>query len=371
MLAIDAVPQLRCDRCGNTTFSDLWRCTSVGRSDCPFQRLESSQRRYGLAFVIFIFGFIFVAAGISFTAFMGSHYGVTWSSIIILLVFLTIFVGFGGFACLLALYLAFGSAQSLLSNDRGTVWQESRLAGFLLGRRVAQRFNTESPPSRVRLMIPASIAALTETPSWNEIKQQIRNLRQMPEEERKRNMNTITANDAPRALFLAVVLDLASRGVIAVSRVRTWTARFGSVRYKEEEEIVLTPGERFQDGEPEGALEQQVVRVVSNWSHAPEVSDQPLGPNGKLLVRTILDSDCSSPGNNLTQIAAKDAIAKGMAERTSRWLPSFKFRETVKPTQESDHRTLVAWVGQHETTDWVRRLGNDIQKGIQSRESSD
>ena len=373
MLAINAVPPLRCDRCGNTSFNELWHCTTPGHNDCPFQRLQSSPRRYFLGFLIAAFGSFFLAAGIFFVIFMAGRYGVTWYFLLVLIIFLAVFLAFGGFAASLGLYLVFGSTRSLLHTQSATAWQESRILGFLLARRVVQRFAAESVPQPLRLHFPTSIAAVTETPSWQEIKQQIRHLGQVPPEERDRTMHDVTSNTAPGDLVLAVVLDLVSRGLLAGSRVRTWTSRFTSAQYKEEEEIVLTPGPEFVDIEssPSGDFERQILQLVTNWKSSTEAVDQPLGPTGKLLVRGILGTDRASPGGSLIQIPATDAVNTGLAVKTSRWLPTFKFNDDIKPTHDEDRRALLSWLRQYESLDWVRRLSEDIQAGIRSRETSD
>lgn len=372
VIAINTAPDLRCNQCANASFDRVWTCGEAARGICPFQRLNPSQNRYLAGILISLFGSIFILAGLFFPIAMIRQSGATWPSGFFLLVFLTVFLAAGGFIALLGLYLAFGTTRSLCLFQAGAAWQESRILGVLLARRVVQRLANESALPPVKLKFPASIAGLRESPSWQDIKQQIRNVRAMPADEQKQALKAATANPAPRQLVLGVVLDLVSRGVLTASRVRAWTAKFWSAQFKENEEIVLSLGPEFNAAAPPtGALEQQIVRIIANWRTLPASADQPLGPTGKLLVREILGTDRGSPGHTLMEIAATEPLANGLMVRSSRWWPSFKFTENTKPDQEEDHRALTAWIGQHESLDYVKRLSADIQAGIKSRESSD
>ena len=365
------VPKLGCDRCGSTGFDEVWECTGPNRSTCPFQRYNTSQSRYAAGLLVALFGSIFLFSGIFFAIFMARQ-GVTWYSFFVLLVFLAVFLAFGGFALLLGAYFAFGFERSLYLPQSETAWQGSQILGFILARRVVQRLSTESAPSRLKLKYPTSIAALVETSSWKDIKEQIRNLRSKPAEEQKRELKSATVSSVPRDLVLSVILDLVSRGLLTASRVRTWTAKFRSTRYKEGEEIVLSPGPEFNsDPRPAGAVEQKIIEIVMTWRTRPESASQPLGPTGKLLVRELLGSNSAFPGNNLIQLAVKQAVTDGIATQTSRWFHSFRFAETVKESQREDHATLMSWMRQFESADYVKRLAEDIQAGIKSRETSD
>src|SRR5262249_10425626 len=321
--------------------------------------------------LIFLFGSVFILFGVLFAAFMARTAGQTWYSGVVLLLFLAVFLGFGGFVALLGLYRAFGVARSLCLP--GSAWQESRILGVLLARRAVQQMGNESSPTQIKLNFPASIAGLAEIPSWKELKSQIQTVRAMPAKEQKQVMKEATANQAASDLVLGTVLDLLSQGVLTASKVLTWTAYFVSSRYKQgDEEIILTLGPRFDpEHPPAGKLEQQIVTTFANWQANLEAGDQPLGPTGRLLVRQILGKDRTSAGTGLREIALLDAKGRGMVVETSRWLQSFRFSDEVKARQEEDHRALATWIRQQQLQDYVQRLSKDIQAGIQSRESSD
>jgi hypothetical protein len=71
------------------------------------------------------------------------------------------------------------------------------------------------------------------------------------------------------------------------------------------------------------------------------------------------------------EIVAREALANGMMVENSHWLHTFKFADSMKMEQEEDHRVLIAWLRQHESLDYVKRLSEDIHAGIKSRETSD
>jgi hypothetical protein len=371
MPAISDAAQIRCDRCTNSSFDEIWRCARLNGNACGFQPYEHAQRGYVGGLLIFLFGCVFIFFGTFFALFMGRTAGTTWYSGLVLFLFLAVFLGFGGFVALLGLYRAFGIARSLCLPD--SAWQESRILGIPLARRTVQRIGHEAALTAIRLSLPASIAGLTETPSWKDLKSHIQAIRAMPAEQQKQTIKEASADRSASDLVLGSVLDLLARGVLAASRVVSWTARFVSSKYKQgDEEIVLTLGPKFDpEDRPDGRLEQQIVNIVANWQVKLEAADQPLGPTGNLLVRSILGKSRTSAGAGLREIALQDAKARGMVVETSRWLHSFGFTDDVKASQAEDHRALVAWLRQNELQDYVQRLSKDIQAGIQSLESSD
>jgi hypothetical protein len=371
MQLVNGVADFRCEQCGSTSFEEMWHCRMREAGSCPYQSLKHSPQRFAAGLFVTAFGLTFVVAGIFFTAYMGSRYTSGVLSAAFLVFFLLVFVGFGAFASFFGLYLAFGQSRALYDERRGRVLQQSALTGFTLARRMVLRLAKTNPPAIGQFAYPVSIIALDETPSWQELKGKIKSFKGLPAETQTEALKDINGSRYGRDLLLAVILDLAGREQIAIERAQSSTARFSSTTWKQDEHLFLTPGPHLDVASAGGELEKRVLFLVRDWKTRPEAVEDPVGPTGRLLVRTLIESDVATPGSKIAEIAWQDAISRGLAQKNSRWFNSFRFADHVRAATNEEHAKLEAKLKQLQSDLLIARLAKDIHDGIRSRESSD
>lgn len=172
------------------------------------------------------------------------------------------------------------------------------------------------------------------------------------------------------ATFRAAFLRLMAQELVRAYRCRTYVAWWGGEFERAESVYLIAPGKITLVSSVKGALESRMLDVLKSWAKTVPLVLSERNSTVYRLVYDVYGEDIKDPERWVTDLVAKDAVARG-------WAPSLvvgKKRlkvEAVHPERLLSEKDAVEELSRqlHERhPSFSRELNRQIAKTIRSRE---